>query len=297
MASNAPTPPAKASNSDPLAFMTKISPSAYIYTPASSTDNNNNNNNNDPKLLILATWMGARDLHIAKYLHPYLSLYPASPILLLRSEPRHFFSKSAAPDDVAPAVPFIKSSLSSLSPNDSPTTPQVLIHLWSNGGSLLLHHLRLSLTPQHLPKYIIIYDSCPGQYRYLAAFRAFSAGLSGILYWAVAPFLHLFCAWGWFWHVLVGKNKTGPLAYLNRGHNDFGKLGEKEVRRGYIYSEGDRLVHWSDVEAHAEEAKKRGFGSVRLDKFEGTGHVAHGRGEENQRRYWGVVRGLWEGSL
>ncbi|KAK0718995.1 hypothetical protein B0T21DRAFT_374563 [Apiosordaria backusii] len=294
MASNAPTPPTKAS---PLAFMTKISPSAYVYTPPSD-NSNNTNTNGDPKFIILATWMGARDLHIAKYLLPYLSLYPSSSILLLRSEPRHFFSKTAGPSDVAPSVPFIKSLFTpSSQTGTSEDKPQVLIHLWSNGGSLLLHHLRLALTPQLLPKYIIIYDSCPGQYRYLSAFRAFSAGLSGVLYYLVAPALHLFCAWGWFWHVLIGKNQTGPLAYLNRGHNDVEKLGEREVRRGYIYSEGDELVHWSDVEAHAGEAKKVGFKEVRLEKFEGTGHVAHGRGEENQKRYWEVVRGLWEGTL
>ncbi|KAK4174622.1 hypothetical protein QBC36DRAFT_242969 [Triangularia setosa] len=296
MASNTVTPPAKAS---PLAFMTKISPSAYVYTPPSSSgDDNNVTNNDDPKLIILATWMGARDLHIAKYLLPYLSLYPSSSIILLRSEPRHFFSKSAAPRDVAPAVPFIKSLFlpSPSSPSSGSNRPEVLIHLWSNGGSLLLHHLRLALTPQFLPKYVIIYDSCPGQYRYMSAFRAFSAGLTGVWYWIVAPVLHLFCAWGWFWHVLIGRNKTGPLAHLNRGHNDWEKLGGKEVRRGYIYSEGDELVGWRDVEGHAAEAKRAGFKEVRMEKFGGTGHVAHGRGEENQRRYWGVVRGLWEGS-
>ncbi|KAK0667670.1 hypothetical protein QBC41DRAFT_134174 [Cercophora samala] len=279
MASNvASTPPsAKAS---PLDFMTKVSPSAYVYTPpppASSGDSKNASSSKtttaagDPKLILLATWMGARDPHIAKYLLPYLSLYPSSSIVLLRSEPRHFFSRSAAPSDVAPVVPFIQSLFASRGASqpggdgEGNTKPEVLIHLWSNGGSLLLHHLRLALTPEALPKYVIIYDSCPGQYRYLSAFKAFSAGLKGVVYWLVAPVLHLFCAWGWFWHVFVGRNRTGPLAYLNRGHNDFEKLGGKEVRRGYIYSEGDELVHWRDVESHAAEARRNGFRVVRLE--------------------------------
>ncbi|KAK4645078.1 hypothetical protein QC761_311420 [Podospora bellae-mahoneyi] len=293
MASNTPTPLTKANN--PLDFMTKISPSAYVYTPPTST--NSTSQNNDPKLLLLATWMGARDVHIAKYLLPYQSLYPSSSIVLLRSEPRHFFSKTSAPNDVAPVVPFVKSLfVGSPTPGDK-TKPEVLIHLWSNGGSLMLHHLRQALTPEALPRYVIIYDSCPGQYRYLSAFKAFSAGSKGVVYWLLAPMLHLFCAWGWFWHVFIGRNKTGPLAYLNRGHNDWGKLGGREVRRGYIYSEGDELVHWRDVESHAEEARRNGFAVVKLEKFRGTGHVAHGRGEGNQERYWGVVRGLWEGRL
>lgn len=69
---------------------------------------------------------------------------------------------------------------------------------------------------------------------------------------------------------------------------------EREVGRMYIYSEGDELVNWKDVEGHMEDARGQG-GKVRGEKFKGTGHVGHARGEENSRRYWGCVKGFWEG--
>lgn len=94
--------------------------------------------------------------------------------------------------------------------------------------------------------------------------------------------------------MVVGRGKTNPLVILAESHNEE-RLKQKEARRTYIYSEGDKLVKWFDVEAHGRIAQEKGFAGVRLEKFAGTEHVAHVKGEENAKRYWELVKGTWEG--
>jgi pimeloyl-ACP methyl ester carboxylesterase len=67
------------------------------------------------------------------------------------------------------------------------------------------------------------------------------------------------------------------------------------VPRLYMYSPTDLLIPYQNVEAHAMAAKASGI-EVRLEKFEGTSHVAHIRGAENQKRYWDAVKKIWEES-
>lgn len=64
------------------------------------------------------------------------------------------------------------------------------------------------------------------------------------------------------------------------------------VRRLYVYSKGDELVDWRDVEDHAVEAKGRGW-SVEKERFGmESGHVGHMI--VDRQRYWGAVRRAWE---
>ena len=270
--------------------------------------------------------MGAREPHIAKYVFQYRALYPTSPILLVRSEPRHFIRPRGAPRELGePAVPVVRSVFPELGnpspplPNgkSSPETeeeedPVLLLHAFSNGGVSSLQTLRRALlssstTPGSLlplPRYALILDSCPGQFHYRSGYLAFTAGLSGPALWFIAPLMHALCAWNWLLHVLIGKGRTGPLAVLARGLNYPGGDGspsdwearkrhrEREVRRTYVYSMEDKLVGGKDVEAHAEEAEGQGF-RVRRERFVGSEHVAHAR--RDPARYWGVVKATWEG--
>jgi hypothetical protein len=272
-----------------------------------------------PKLIVLATWMGARDPHIAKYLVQYQALYPTAPILLLRSEPRHFLLPGGNPREFAPAVPFVRAIFPDIGREDTNNNnsnnnnkpanpePELLLHAWSNGGAASLLNLRTALSllsspspatsagaPATLPRYTLVLDSSPGRFRYGAGYRAFSAGLPprGPVRWLAAPFLHALCAAYWVRHALLGRGRTGPMAALARALND-GGARRAEVRRTYVYGPADRLVDWRDVEDHAEEAVRSGFGGVRRERFEGGEHVAHVRVDAG--RYWCVVTETWEG--
>ena len=74
-------------------------------------------------------------------------------------------------------------------------------------------------------------------------------------------------------------------------HND--PAWARETARSYVYSEADSLVHYRDVEVHADDAEAKGFVVVRRQKFVGSRHVAHARRYPDE--YWGLVRETWEG--
>ena len=61
MASNAPAPPTPT----PLAGMNRLSPVTYLHTPDAPADSS------APRLVVLLSWLGAQEPHIAKYVAGY----------------------------------------------------------------------------------------------------------------------------------------------------------------------------------------------------------------------------------
>ena len=94
-----------------------------------------------------------------------------------------------------------------------------------------------------------------------------------------------------YWLLLIPFGILDPIAHIWHTLKDRNLLGN-EAGRCYIYSEKDAMVDWHDVELHARDAVERGF-TVRTEKFQGSGHVAHAR-IDGERRYWAIVRDLWQ---
>jgi len=301
MASNAPV--AKSAPDGPLSFMTKLSPVVYFYkpdptcTPAPSA----------PRLLLLAAWMGAQEGHIAKYILPYQALYPTSPILLLRYNPNHFMSifpwrRRAIEAQYAVAVPILRQIAESPQPNRPSSAPEILIHIWSNGGSISLttvyNHFKKATTAA-FPAHTIVFDSVPGVFNHAAGVRVMSQGLSLMMRVWVVPLLHVMGAWYWLLHIAIGsriKSLRGFLEVLAEGHNDlsaeFRGRARTEIRRSYLYGPQDEIVSEKHVENHAHDARSKGM-RIRTERFVGSKHVQHVRAD--QERYWKVVRETWEG--
>ncbi|KAK3396802.1 hypothetical protein B0T20DRAFT_414532 [Sordaria brevicollis] len=338
----------------PLSFMTRLSQYVYLYRPSTTSTNspspfNSNGQRPPPRLILLLSWMGAHDPHIAKYITPYLTLYPSTPILLIKSEMKHIFRPQTALPEMEVAVPVLRevfgaemlqsgsSSFGSIHEDSSTTAltspppnnnianrgedqdPTLLIHLFSNGGSsqlLSLHHFLLPLSLR-LPPHLTIFDSAPGQLAYLPSYTALSHVLlprpsslpfplwlfspSTLRRLVISPLIHLWvsllCTLNFFSRFPGLKRLQSPLVRLAKEQNDTSPnkgRAEREKGRMYIYSEGDELVRWRDVEGHMEEARREGL-KVRGVKVRGTGHVGHARGGENEGRYWGLVKGFWEG--
>lgn len=60
----------------------------------------------------------------------------------------------------------------------------------------------------------------------------------------------------------------------------------------YLFSKEDRMIEWTDIEQHAEEARRKEW-RVKEVLFEGSGHCAHL--VMHKERYVETVNGIWEG--
>lgn len=311
MAATAPASAPASAAQGGLPGFTKISKVVYLYRPAQehqSRKSSASSSPSSPKLIVLAGWMGAREPHLAKYTTRLQAMYPGSPIVVLRSFVYHFTTRvSSHPKEIAPAVPVIKSIMAEYGDDsgeeDEDGKPTMLVHLFSNGGSAALRHLRDQYAAasgpgpgsSRFPRHVTVYDSAPGRFQWqrgVTAFMASASRASAPVRLAVLALVN--CLFALYWAAHVPWGRPGYLDRTWLAHNDRGGANAAEVARAYIYSDEDALVDPRDVEEHAALARRNGFTVAALEKFKGGAHVAHVRVDE--ARYWGVVKDAWEKS-
>ena len=275
---------------DPFPDMIKLSPSVYLYTPASKV---HTSGTSEPRIIVLCAWMAAHPIHITKYIVGYQTLFPSSQILLIRSEVADIMyrSRAAIHRRIEPALTAIRSACS-----EEHSNPEILLHHFSNGGSqqsIVLLQEYLAEFRQLFPVHTRILDSCPGRGNFHRSYLALAASFDrqpAYLRWISSIFiLTILCV---YWILIVPLGIRNPIQAIWQGLND--KSNIRETRRVYIYSDTDNMVHWQEVEDHAGEAKEKGF-DVQMEKFKGSGHAAHvriGGGE----RYWNIVKSHWMSS-
>ncbi|KAI0598755.1 hypothetical protein F4775DRAFT_554213 [Biscogniauxia sp. FL1348] len=247
-----------------------------------------------PKLIIIAPWLGAKDEHIAKYILQYHDIYPSSIVLLVKSRKLGMFA-TFANLLVRPAVDHLSYAIAKERLSNSPTKPEILVHVFSNGGSITMQTIYSKFrrdTGQAFPLHAAVYDSCPGLYVFHTTYRAFLTGFSsGIRRVIAAPFLAIVLIFMTIWHAWPLKYLTGDniLTITSKVHNDPGLV--KQTSRSYIYGKADTMVDWRHVEAHAQTAVQKGF-DVRKEVFDQSPHVEHARRDGN--RYWKIFAETWE---
>lgn len=293
----------RATPADPLGFMQRLSPSVTYYEPTtSSIASGSSNARADPELVLLSTWMGARESHIAKYVQGYRVIFPTSRILVAQCPFTHVVLPFLAWTQIRPAVPILKEVVdseyrhkgkdddSSVLTGNS-TTPRVLIHAFSNGGvstTLFLYNaLKRSLGGTFtLPQHVFIFDSCPGTFRWRNTARAIMKILPR---WS-SPAVHavLFSIWLFYRVVPVLQPRQNVNSRTIRNP----RFQEFEARRTYLYGTEDHMIPPTDVEHEAGLAAEAGF-NVRLERFEGATHVAIPMSHHEQ--YWRVVNESWLG--
>ena len=274
--------------------MTQLSLSVFLYRPAfgiSAPDPT------APKLVFLATWMDARDEHIAKYVVRYQALYPTASIMVSKSFFRYYLSPSSARREVEPAVHVIRDIIDQ---NPENNKPQMVIHLFSNGGSCMIYYLyemyaksgKASQNKEDLhllPPHVTIFDSVPGRWTWSGSTRAILVSLpSGWIRMLAFPLVHLLGLWWVIKYLLLKLPEETHVWGL--AHND--RERARESCRAYIYSEADEFVHYRAVEEHADHAEDNGYVVAWRQKFTDSQHVAHARSHPDL--YWSVVRDLWE---
>ena len=88
--------------------------------------------------ILVASWMDARDLHIAKYITYYQALYPMSKILLVEFVFKESVFPSLAREAIEPAYVYLRSQLESGVLSASPSKPEILavcIETWCSQPS------------------------------------------------------------------------------------------------------------------------------------------------------------------
>ncbi|KAI0007838.1 hypothetical protein F4779DRAFT_628893 [Xylariaceae sp. FL0662B] len=249
-------------------FMEKLSSAIYFYRPPTATTLFPTI---DPQLVLILGWMDARDIHLSRYINQYKMMYPSSAVLL--------GLRDTAPT-VGPILATLKDFESSEAHRDS-MRPGLLIHSLSGGGPCSLYHLynhfaQRREAQQNEQGHITIFDSSPGAWSYQFNRRAMmlpAAHLVATIFWVLIRIFGL-----------PDNQKTYAAA-----HNDPRK--DDELSRTYIYGSADKICPPRAVESDVAEATKKGF-DVRLERFDGSGHVAHIRVDPD--RYWRIVKEAWD---
>lgn len=124
------------------------------------------------------------------------------------------------------------------------STPRVLLHVFSNGGSLQAANLLRSYhkaTSHAFPLQSTILDSCPGRATFHVAFRVLAVSMDAQPLYIRQPVVALlYITFGLWWLTIFGLRMESPFKTLWQGLNNREQV--HETKRVYIYSEVDEMV-------------------------------------------------------
>ncbi|KAI0518498.1 hypothetical protein F5B22DRAFT_65538 [Xylaria bambusicola] len=276
-----------------LHMMTKLSPYIYTYEPSETRAPSTSG----PKLVLFAAWMDAQDVHISKYLARYQTMYPGATILLIKFVMREAMLSSVATSAVQPAVWHIRSMISAGALSAAPERPEILAHVFSNGGATTMQEVCTSyaqLFGQPFPLHCTVFDSCPGLHAFSKSYNALIASFPNSLTRVfLAPFIMLMIFLAWLWHIPLRFISGEDFLTKNARVLNDPKL-VNQTNRTYIYGPADTMVDWRHIERHADEAASKGF-VVRKEIFEDSPHVTHMR--TDTQRYWSIVNETWKEAI
>ncbi|KAL2202196.1 hypothetical protein CC79DRAFT_1338293 [Sarocladium strictum] len=280
----------------------QLSPSCFLYPPLPTSTGISATYTHSlagPQVVLLTTWVFALDNHIAKYVAKYRELFPDATIIVAKSFLRHFFWWPAARNELVPVADAIYGITKD---HQEETRPPMLLHLFSNTGLSTSWQLdnvfeakqKKENKPQP-PKRVTIFDSSPGRYEYWSVALSLLHGIppgQWLQTLILVPLAHLLSG-GLFIYCRILGQEDWPTKWGKAANNP---SRVQEVCRSYAYSSADRLVQAPAVEAHAEDARRRGFRVVDMVDFGAKSlHVAHARSDP--ARYWKLVSDTWEEAM
>ncbi|KIM47155.1 hypothetical protein M413DRAFT_440665 [Hebeloma cylindrosporum] len=250
-----------------------------------------------PQLILIFGWMEGKLGHLTKYMSTYSDMYPRALQVLCTSDMSVSWSrKSKRAKELGPLIDLLKEHGCF-----GVTPPNMLIHVFSNGGcfqlTLLSELLRKYPTPAGAtrPAVAFIFDSLPGDSALVPTLGAFTAQIRSVLlrYLIYIPLTALYVI---LTVISVFLPKINPIANIRRELNVPNILPWTDERtpRVYLYSSSDQIVRSSAVEGHIAEARGKGL-AVRAEKFVGSAHVAHVR--KDPTKYWDAVEAIWVEAL
>ena len=292
-----------------LVPLTSLSKRFHYYDPATTTTSTSttggDGSDNAPRLILIASFMGAPLKHMHRfYVQPYHDRFPSTPIVLVMALPADWrpFSRYARDYDNLLTLlrkfdvdlsdcRYVDGSLRSSGGNVGNPMKDVLVHTMSNGGCWCLKALLSRMPPQSSTSGInstsriaervlrprtLILDSCPGVARYSITLRAFLAALAPkkkLQDGSPAPVgLKLALLRGVAGTLItVWYGLAAVVNFLLR-RDPIGSLRQttmldqvRPIRRTYLYGDDDDLVYSADVEDHAIAAIRRVGSSTAAD--------------------------------
>jgi len=154
----------------------------------------------------------------------------------------------------------------------------VLFHIFSNGGCSIYSCMRTEMVMnrefQDIKKLGVVYDSAPGQPRILngvnAQFAHYPPGLWTQIRKALFTISFLVIETGRYLGSLIGLFSPSPVVVLYESMKHF----SNDCPELYLYSKGDNLIPYTDVDAMIEYRKKAG---VTVDSmcWDDSNHAQH----------------------
>ncbi|KAK1834895.1 hypothetical protein QBC39DRAFT_181433 [Podospora conica] len=250
-----------------------------------------------PTTVVIYGWGDALPKHLAKYVSGYRALFPASRLVLIFSPILRALlaGLDARTQTMAPVLDAIYGPAGTAA---APDRVRILIQVMSNTGGINYAATLNAHAARHagaaLPHALLVLDSTPGSTDFFpnigrwSRALALGAGKIPIIPFAVtqavaAGFLGALSLAGW----LAGRTSAADFSV---GAVNNPALCDVGVRRVYLYSKADDIIHWEDIEKHMAAGREKGY-VVEGELFEGTPHVGHMRAWPEE--YWGTIERCW----
>ncbi|KAF7184815.1 hypothetical protein CNMCM7691_006684 [Aspergillus felis] len=298
------------------AELQKVSDDVYVYNPhLASHIHDNSGSARDPTTVVLYTWADAHIRLVFKYYQGYRQLYPSAKIIIVMARTMKTFF-AGRKTNMANVRELVLKELWPLGSSASGIASEsqkgvrhrrslqtrILMHAFSNSGainleacSLVWHSLQRSMSQPigAMPIQGLILDSTPGGDSFIREASRWTAGVA--MGFAFLPkFLAKLVAAVIVVLYFGVPSLLGMEVLPARGRRVFNtpEYIPTNSARLYIYSDSDPLIGEQDVESHAREAEAKGYRRIELDKFSGSGHVAHMR--QDPKRYWSLISRFWD---
>ncbi|OBZ72747.1 Transmembrane protein 53-B [Grifola frondosa] len=280
---------------------TALNSHVFVAPPLSETSEDDG-----PSMILFFGWFDAKMCNVRKYTDTLRHMHPSAKLILITSEFNVYWRSRASREQLfRPVVDLLENAR-----NNEKASRGLLIYVISNGGafqflalSQILDRHSPSPSPNRHPSFkstALILDSTPGDKPITSAIDVFGAPFRNnpiAKALAVPP-------------ILLVLGIFSVVYWLNGNPPIFPDLRERltmpgrmlpgivapcaTIPRLYLFSKEDVVVRFEFVQAHADEARSRGY-DVRTVVFERSAHASHAK--EEPERYWGAVAQIWRDAV
>ncbi|KAB5545475.1 hypothetical protein GE09DRAFT_1175098 [Coniochaeta sp. 2T2.1] len=251
-----------------------------------------------PTVIVLYCWGDSNPKHVGKYTDGYRALYPQARLVVVFGPILKAITQTL-PKRSATMAPCVDAIFGGTNDTAEHARERVMVVCMSNTGGInfaaTLHAYKARFGVM-MPYALLVMDSTPGNPEFIRNVypwtRAMALGAGHFLPW-VPFFIRQTLALVF----LAGLHGIGRLTgnqsaarFSVAAINDQENLSVVTAKKLYLYSKGDDIIFWKDIEEQAADARTRGY-DVELEMFEGTPHVGHMR--EHPEQYWNAISKRW----